>query len=131
MTWIGKILAVFVLIVGVAAMWFMATVYVARTNWKSDRDAWQKLYKEAEEARLKEQTSYRTDKDALERQILDVTTRSKGLNEQIAKLEGSNKLVIDVNKQQNKVLNESDVKATDIQANLEALADEAKKLRDR
>ena len=40
MTWIGKILSVFVLILGIAAMWFIATVFVARTNWKNDRDAW-------------------------------------------------------------------------------------------
>lgn len=131
MTWIGKILAVFVLIIGVAAMWFMATVYTARTNWKNDRDGWQKLYKEAEEARLKEQAAYRTDKDALERQIASLTTQSKGLDEQIAKLKGSNDQVVAVNKQQNKVINESDVKATDLQANYEAQADESKKLRDR
>ena len=44
MTWIGKILLVFVLLLGLAVMWFITTVYVARTNWKNDRDAWQKLY---------------------------------------------------------------------------------------
>jgi len=131
MTWIGKILSVFVLIIGVAAMWFMATVYTARTNWKNDRDGWQNLYKEAEKARLQEQTDYRTNKDALERRIVAEGTRSKGLKDEIDKLAGSNKQVVDVNKQQNKVLTESDVKATDLQANLEALADESKKLRDR
>lgn len=131
MTWIGKILSVFVLIIGVAAMWFMATVYTARTNWKNDRDAWQAAFKQAEKARLEEQAEYRTNKDALERRILAEVTRSKGLGETIAKLEGSNKQVIDVNKQQNDVLNKADVKAVDLQANLEALADEAKKLRDR
>lgn len=131
MTWIGKILSVFVLIVGVAAMWFMATVYTARTNWKKDRDGWQEAYKQAEKARLEEQAEYRTNKDALERRISAEVTRAKGLNDQIAKLEGSNKQVVDVNKQQNDVLNKSDVKAVDLLANLEALADEAKKLRDR
>lgn len=131
MTWIGKILSVFVLIIGVAAMWFMATVYTARTNWKNDRDGWQKLYKEAEEARVKEQTDYRTNKDALERRVAAEITRSKGLSDTIAKLDGSNKQVVDVNKQQNKVLIESDAKATELLANYEATADEAKKLRDR
>ena len=131
MSWIGKILAVFVLIIGVAAMWFMATVYVARNNWKNDRDQWQKLYKEAETARLTEQGNYGKEKDALERQLAAETSKSKGLVDQVAKLKGSNDQVAAENLRLNKVIKDGDVLAVDSQANLQALTDEAKKLRDR
>ena len=131
MTWIGKIFSVFVLIIGVAAMWFMATVYVARTNWKNDRDAWQKIYKEAESARASEQNTYRAEKDALERQLAAEVSKSKGLSDTVAKLKGSSDQVAGENIRLNKIIKEGDVQAVDSQANLQALTDEAKKLRDR
>lgn len=131
MTWIGKILSVFVLILGVAAMWFMATVYTARTNWKNDRDQWAAAYKEAESARLKEQTGYRTEKDALEQQLAAEKTRNKGLADQVTKLTGANDTVIAENKRLTLVIKNSDVNAVDLAANLQALTDEVKKLRDR
>jgi hypothetical protein len=131
MTWIGKILSLFVLIVGVAAMWFMATVYVARTNWKNDRDAWQALYQKADSARVAEQSAYRSEKDALERQLAAEITRTKGLNEQVAKLKGANDVIVAENKRLDDVIKKSDVLAADLGANLQALTDEAKKLRDR
>ena len=131
MTWIGKILSVFVLILGIAAMWFIATVFVARTNWKSDRDAWQKAYKDAETARATELNSYRTEKDALERQLAAAQTQSRGFAEQAAKLTGSNNLVLEEIKRLNKVINDSDIRTVEIQAILQSLTDETKKTRDR
>ena len=131
MSWIGKILSVFVLILGIAAMWFIATVFVARTNWKNDRDAWQKAYKDAETARATELNSYRTEKDALERQLAAAQTLSKGFEVQATKLTGSNNLVLEEIKRLNKVINDSDIRTVEIQAILQSLTDEAKKTRDR
>jgi hypothetical protein len=130
MTWIGKILAVFVLIIGVAAMWFMATVYVARNNWKNDRDQWAKLYKEAETARISEQSNYGKEKDALERQLAAEISKSKGLVAERDKLKGSSDQVAAENVRLNKIIRDADPTAADLQANLQALTDEAKKLRD-
>ena len=131
MTWIGKILSVFVLILGLAAMWFITTVFVARTNWKNDRDAWQTAYKNAETARATEIASYRTDKDSLERQLVAAQSHNKGLTESIAKLNGSNTLVVEENKRMTKVIADGDVIAVALQAGLQALVDEVKKTRDR
>ncbi len=131
MTWLGKILSVFVLILGLAAMWFITTVFVARTNWKNDRDAWQKLYKEAETARTSEINTYRTEKDALERQLAAAQTQSKGLTDQVAKLKGSNDLVVEENKRMAKIIKDADPIGNELQALLQALTDEVKKTRDR
>jgi hypothetical protein len=131
MTWLGKILSVFVFIMGVAALWFITTVFVARTNWKNDRDAWKKLYEEARTARETEINSYRTDKDALERQLAAEQNRSKGLNDTIVSLKGANDKVVDDNKKMAKIIKDADVGAADLQANLQAQTDEVKKTRDR
>jgi hypothetical protein len=131
MTWIGKILAVFVLIVGVAAMWFMAQVFVTRNNWKNDRDNWAKLYKEAESARQAELSTFAKDKDALERQLVAEQSKSKGLGEQVAKLRGSNEAVAAENIRLAKTIKDNDVTAVDLQANYQASTDEARKLRER
>jgi hypothetical protein len=129
MTWIGKILSVFVLILGIAVMWFITTVFVARTNWKNDRDAWQTVYREAEKARVAEQNSYRSEKDALERQIVAARTENKGLADQIASLKGQNDKVIVEVARLNKVIKDSDVTAAELQALLQALTDEVNKTR--
>lgn len=131
MTWIGKILSVFVLILGVAAMWFMATVYVARTNWKNDRDQWAAAYAEAEKARKKEETAYRTELDSVQQQLAAERTRIKGLDEQVAKLKTANDTVVAANKLLTDTISKNDVNAVDLAANLQALTDEANKLRAR
>lgn len=131
MTWIGKILSVFVLILGVAAMWFMATVYVARTNWKNDRDQYAALYKDAEKARIAEQTTYRTERDALAQQLAAEKSSVVGLKAQVDKLKTANDTVIAENKRLTETIAKSDVNAVDLAANLQALTDEANKLRAR
>src|SRR5436190_23137777 len=78
MTCIGKVLSVFVLILGLAAMWFITTVFVARTNWKNDRDSWQKAYMYFKATAGTEINTYRTKEDALERQLAAARTEAKG-----------------------------------------------------
>src|SRR6185437_11739875 len=131
MTWIGKILMVFVLILGIAAMWFMTTVFVARTNWKSDRDAWQNLYKEADKARVAELNRYKAEKESLEKQLVAEQTNSKGLTAQIATLTGANDKISEDNKRMTAILNTADIKAVELQAINQALTDEVKQIRDR
>src|SRR6185437_1331397 len=131
MTWIGKILMVFVLILGIAAMWFTTTVFVARTNWKSDRDTWQKLYKEADTARVAELNRYKAEKESLERQLVAEQTNSKGLVAQIATLTGANDKISEDNKRMTAILNTADIKAVELQAINQALTDEVKQTRDR
>ena len=131
MTWLGKILSVFVLILGVAAMWFITTVFVARTNWKKDRDAYQALYKEAETARASELSAYRSEKDALERRLVAEETRGKGLAETVAKLKGSNDLVSAENQRLAKIIKDTDVLGAELLALLQALTDEVNQTRKR
>jgi len=131
MTWIGKILMVFVLILGIAAMWFMTTVFVARTNWKSDRDAWQNLYKEADKARVAELNRYKAEKESLEKQLVAEQTNGKGLSAQIATLTGANDKISEDNKRMTAILQGADIKAVELQAINQALTDEVKQTRDR
>jgi hypothetical protein len=112
-------------------MWFVTATYVARTNWKTDRDAWQKVYQEAEKARVTEQSSYRTEKDAFERQIVALETRLKGKDDKIASLQGANDKVEAENKRLAKTLADADPDIAERQALLQALTDEVKKTRDR
>jgi len=131
MTWVGKILAVLVLVLALAWMWFTASVYVARTNWKNDRDAWKKLYEEAKTARTTELDSYKAEKAALEAELLAAQTANKGLAAQVAKL---NKATDDANKALatlNKTYQDADIKATELQANLTAAAAEVATARKR
>lgn len=131
MTWVGKILAVLVLVLALAWMWFTASVYVARTNWKNDRDAWKKLYEEAKTARTAELDSYRNEKAGLEAELLAMKTANQGLAAQVAKLNGANEATTKANATLNKTISENDIKATELQANLTAAAAEVQTARKR
>lgn len=65
MTWLGKILALLVMVLAVVWMWFTVSVYVARTNWKVQADAYKKAYAEAKDAREAEYRTNLAEKDAL------------------------------------------------------------------
>lgn len=129
MTWLGKILSVFALILSVAAMWFITTVYVARTNWKNDRDAWQALYKEADKARTAELSRYQSERESLKRQLEAERTHSQGLLAQLATVTGANDKISEANKKLNEVLSNADIKAVELQAINDALAKESRENR--
>ena len=131
MTWVGKILAVLVLVLALAWMWFTASVYVARTNWKNDRDAWKKLYEEAKTARTTELDSYRAEKDALERQLLAAQTSNKGLAAQVAKLKGDTDKTNEALAKLTDTYQKADIKATELQALNQAMAAEVQTSRKR
>ncbi|QDU24049.1 hypothetical protein [Urbifossiella limnaea] len=120
MSWLGKILAVLVLLLALVWMWFTVTVFAARTNWKTQAEAFKKGREEAVAARDSEYRTYLAEKDALLRQL-------KSEQAQVAKLTTDvTQLAADVakNGEQIKVLNDAtgkrDATITDLQASLAA-----------
>jgi len=69
MSWIGKILTFLVLIGVCVWAYFTVTLYVTRTNWKVRADAYEKAFKESEEARQKEFRDFQVSREALVRQV--------------------------------------------------------------
>ena len=131
MTWLGKILTFLVLIAAVATMWFVATVYVTRTNWKNQADMYKTALAEAHKAREAEYKVYMAENDALRRQIATEQEKSSGLGDRIARLEGANKEVVTRVETLATDFNKEDVKATEIQANYQAAVDELNRVRAR
>jgi len=131
MTWLGKILTVLVLLLSLAWMWFTVSVYAARTNWKNQSDMYKKAYDEARNARETEIRTYQSEKDSLERRLLTEQSRSKGLAEEVTKLQGATDVATKAVAEQNKVLNVEDIKGVQLSANLQAALDELRKVRDR
>lgn len=131
MTWIGKILAVLVMLLALVWMWFTVSVYAARTNWKVQAEMWKKTYEEARTARDTEHRSYQVEKDALERQVLSERTRLQGLADQIVKLQADAKKTDDALAAANKSIKDYDVAAVELAARVQAMTDEVNKLRTR
>lgn len=67
MSWLGKILTFLVLIGACVWAFFTVQVYATRTNWKARADAYEKAFKESEEARQKEARDNAAGRDALAR----------------------------------------------------------------
>jgi hypothetical protein len=74
MTWLGKIFALFVFVLALANVWFITTVWVTRTNWKTQRDAYEKAYKDSLAARQAEYDAYRTEIEARNGSITTLKT---------------------------------------------------------
>lgn len=95
MSWLGKILTFLVLIGACVWAFFTVQVYVTRTNWKTRADAFEKAFKESEEARQKEYRESQANRDALvrlyaaekslsddrERTIADLSETGRKVNE--------------------------------------------------
>lgn len=86
MSWLGKILAVLVLLLALVWMWFTVSVFAARTNWKAQAENYKKAQAEAVGARETEYRTYLAEKDALARQLKSAQALADGLNTQVAKL---------------------------------------------
>lgn len=131
MTLIGKILAVLVLLLALVWMWFTVSVFVARTNWKSQAETYKAAYAEARTARETEHGAYQAEKDALERQVLSYETRVKGLTEQIAKLQADAKGSETALANANMAAKNAEANAAELTARVQGMTDEVKKTRDR
>jgi hypothetical protein len=129
MTWIGKILAILVMVMSLVWMWFSVSAFATRTNWKVQADTYKKAYEEAKNARGSEFNIYQSEKDALERQLTASESRITGLNTQVAELQEANKGFIASANKLTQVINDGDVAAVEFQARMQAAIDEANKLR--
>jgi hypothetical protein len=65
MTWLGKILAIVVMLLSLAWMWLTATDYTTRVNWKAQRDAYKKAFEEAVAARSSEHNRHQAEMESL------------------------------------------------------------------
>jgi hypothetical protein len=129
MTWIGKILAILVMVMSLVWMWFSVSAFATRTNWKVQADIYKKAYEEAKTARGSEFNIYQSEKDALERQLTAAESRITGLNTQVAELQEANKGFIASANKLTQAINDGDVAAVEFQARMQAAIDEANKLR--
>ena len=131
MTWLGKILAILVMVMAVAGMWFTTSAYVARTNWKTQADMYKKAYDEAKEARKNEYELYLAEKNSLSRQLKSEQANVESLTKRLTDAD----LVKDENTKQmaqlQTTIKESDIKAVELQASLQASLSEAETLRRR
>ena len=129
MTWIGKILAILVMVMSLVWMWFSVSAFATRTNWKVQADMYKKAYDEAKNARQSEFNIYQSEKDAIERQLAAAEARNTSLSTQVAELQNASKDFIGSATKLTQAINDGDVRAVEFQARMQAALDEANKLR--
>jgi hypothetical protein len=120
MSWIGKILAVMGMLLALTAMWFTASAFAVRTNWKVQADAYKKGFDEAKAAREAEYRTFLAEKDALARQVKTEQSRADGLVAQLEKAKddvAKNAATLDT---LTKAVNADNLKVSELQANLTA-----------
>lgn len=69
MTWLGKILAVVVMLLSLVWMWLTAADYSTRVNWKAQSKVYQDAFKEAVAARQSEHSRHQAEMEALYRTV--------------------------------------------------------------
>lgn len=132
MTWLGKILAVCAMVLALVWMWFTATVYVTRTNWKARSDQYQKAYEEAKAAREGEYRVYLAKEDALAKQVAAAEGKAAGLDRRLAELTKANADYTGQITALNATIKDTDVsKAVSLQAGLQAAQSELDAVRKR
>jgi hypothetical protein len=131
MTWLGKILAVLVMVMAVAGMWFITSAYVARTNWKTQADIYKKAYEDAKLARDSEYRLYQSQQDALSRQLNSEQANVASLTKRLADADAVKDENVKKMAQLDATIKESDIKAVELQASLQATLSEAQELRRR
>ena len=89
MSWLGKILTFLVLIGACVWAFFTVQVYATRTNWKARADAYEKAFKESEEARQKEARDNQSGRDALARLYAAEKSLADDLTVAVADLSGT------------------------------------------
>ncbi|HYH64613.1 MAG TPA: hypothetical protein VD866_07965 [Urbifossiella sp.] len=117
MSWLGKILAVLVLLLALVWMWFTVSVFAARTNWKTRADNYEKAHKDAVAARDNEYRTGLAEQDALRRQLKSAQAEAQGLSTQVAKLKDD----VDKNGEQIKLINAGNDKREALTSELQAL----------
>ncbi len=131
MTWLGKILAFFVLIGAVVWMYLSVQAFVLRTNWKVEADRWRQAYEQIRSAREAEYQRFRSTEEALRRQLLAEQRRSSELQKSVAELANRGARDADATRRLQKLYEEADVKAVQLQASRDALIKEVSSVRAR
>lgn len=131
MTWLGKILAFFVFIGAVAWMYLTVQAFVLRTNWKAEADKWRQAYEQIRAARESEYQRFRSAEDALRRQLAIEQRRTSELQKSVADLIDRGKRETDAVRDLQKLYDEADVKAVQLQASRDALIKEVSSVRAR
>lgn len=119
MTWLGKILTVLVMIGAVVTAYLTAQAYVTRVNWKADRDRYKSAYEKAVAALDAELRRSQVREDLLLRQLAAERKTSQDLARQVKALTDSADKAVDEFKTLQKAYEEGDVKAVQIQANVD------------
>jgi len=117
MSWLGKILAVLVLLLALVWMWFTVSVFAARTNWKTRADSYEKAHKDAVAARDNEYRTGLAEQDALKRQLKSAQSLADGLTAQVTKLKDD----VEKNGEQIKLINSGNDKREALTSELQAL----------
>jgi hypothetical protein len=131
MTWLGKILAVLVMLMAVAWMWFTVSVYVARTNWKNQSEMYKDAFEKARVARESEYKVYLSERDALAKQATTERTNASTLAEQLAKAERVKDENVKKIADLDAIIKTSDIRAIELAASLQATLEELKGVRKR
>ena len=131
MTWRGKILAMLVMLLALVWMYFTVNVYVTRTNWKNQRDMYEKGYKEAIAAREAEYRAHQSADDAWQRKFAALKSESDGFQTQIATLTKANTDNIASMKRLENAIEQGDINAAVLQTRLDSAIKESDAIRQR
>lgn len=131
MTWLGKILAMLVMLLSLVWMYFTANVYVTRTNWKTEADKYKKAYSEAIAARESEYRAHQSADDAWTRKLAAANTEIAGLKTDNATLLVANTKNVESMKGLAAAIEQADIKAVTLQIGLDSAIKEADAIRQR
>jgi hypothetical protein len=131
MSWFGKILTFLVLIGACVWAYFTANVYATRTNWKARADAYEKAFKESEDARQKEARDNQSGREALTRLYAAEKSRADDLSVGFEKLRAASSKTDEDYKILLAKYTDVDVKADIFNANIKAAQEEVDTTRKR
>ena len=124
MSWLGKILTFLVLIA--ACVWAFLTVqaFATRTNWKVRADAYEKAFKESEDARQREYRDNQVTRDALARLTAAEKSRADDLAKGLEDVSTAGRKADAEYKKLEQDYRDADVKAQILQAREKTTLDE-------
>ncbi|HJZ54462.1 MAG TPA: hypothetical protein VKE74_05865, partial [Gemmataceae bacterium] len=124
MTWLGKILAVMVLLLSLVWVWLTAVTFATRTNWKTRYDEVQASLKKSEDYRVEENARAQNRIAELTKQLADERSRTDTVSAQNTSLADANKQnIVDYGVLVARI-NKADPDAVTLRANLQAALSE-------
>jgi hypothetical protein len=129
MTWLGKILAMLVMLLSLVWMYFTVNVYVTRTNWKTQADTYKDAHTKALAAREAEYRAHQSVAAAYDSKLAALNTEITGLKTQNATLVKANDEAVAGQKALANAIEQADIKAVALQIGLDASIREADAIR--